>query len=145
MTMRDTTPREGTSSRYFRRRTPRGNRDPDVSLNLAPQFALSIVLKILEKANVTESDQTVLLGVSPEALDHYRRGDSTLREREIVERLEDFLHCYMALKVLYARDYDMIYAWLTNPNTAIPPNPVEHMKRFGIGAVRAYLEGSLSR
>jgi hypothetical protein len=137
--------REASLSKMFRRRTPEERERSDPPLNLSPQFALSFVLKVFEQAKIPEVDQMALLRVPQEALDRCRRGESIIGERELVQRLEGLLQCYTILKILYVREYDSIYAWWTNPNTALPPTPIEHMKRAGIEPVRAYLESALHK
>ena len=136
----------GTKSelKMFHMRQPDG-KTVSGSIGISPDFGTAVVLKIFDRANMSKSDQTALLGVSAERLEAYRAKQSVPGDPLVIERLNDFLRCYIILKVLYVREYSSIYAWFTSPNTTVPPTPLEHMKRCGIDAVRAYLESMLSR
>lgn len=111
---------------------------------LTAGFAMSMSLKVLDKAKVRKIDQADLFRVSVTTLRRYRRQQSIPREPDILQNLEDFLCCYKVLKVLYVRRYPSIYIWLTAPNQALRPNPIQYMKRFGIHAVREYHQQMLA-
>ncbi len=139
----------GTKAEFklFNLRLPDGSpvSDSPEPVWMSPEFATSMLFQIFDKAHITDVDQAALLGIPAETLKDYRGQESIPHDRLVLDRIEAFLRCYILLKVLYVRDYELIYQWLTAENTAVPPNPIEHMKRFGIGAVRDYLEGVLCR
>ncbi len=139
----------GTKAEFklFKLRLPDGSPVSDFPepVCMSPEFAISVAFQIFDKAHITDADQAELLGVPEESLGQYRGRESIPQDRMVLDRIEAFLRCYTLLKVLYVRDYDLIYRWLVAENTAVPPTPIEHMKRFGIGAVRDYLEGALCR
>lgn len=114
--------------------------DPASLVCLPIDAALKLLMRILEKLwKLDRETQAKLLKVSLSTLARYRRGKSVPRRREQLERIEDLLRCYQALRVLLPRDA-AADTWPTRSNRRFRPNPVAYMLRHGTKVVRQYLE-----
>lgn len=115
-------------------------KDPASLVRLPVDAALKLLMRILETLwKLDRETQAKLLGVNASTLARYRRGKSAPRKREQLERIEDLLRCYQALRVLLPHS-EAAEAWPTRSNARFRPNPVAYMLRHGTKLVRQHLE-----
>lgn len=113
--------------------------DPASVVRLPVNVALKLLLRVFEDLwKLDRETQAKLLKVNLSTLARYRRG-AVPRKREQIDRIEDLLRCYQALRVLLPHS-EAAEAWPTRSNTRFRPNPVAYMLRHGTKLVRQYLE-----
>lgn len=117
--------------------------DPASPVRLPVDTALRLLLRILEGLwKLDRKTQAKLLKVSPSTLKRYRAGKSLPRRREQLQRVEDLMRCYTALRVLLPNP-EAADAWPTRRNTRLAPNPIAYALRHGTKGLRQYLEAEL--
>lgn len=100
-----------------------------------------MVTAIFEHWQLPSSDQLSLMG----CLDRLSGGDDSKE----IERIGLLLRIHKSLRLLFPRNQELAYSWMSTPNKAFGGlTPVQHVERLdlsGLQQVSAYLEGQLGR
>jgi len=113
-----------------------------------PRQALAkMALQLFRHWNLGTADQLNLLGLSETSratLSKYARGGALPSTRDMRDRLGWLLSIHKALRLLYPRDEEMRYSWVSRRNAAFDNRmPLEVMKEegiIGIARVSRYLD-----
>jgi len=106
-----------------------------------------MMMNLFAHWGLSTEDQLALLGLSPTnraALARYRKGAPLAQSRDLLDRVGILLGIHKSLRLLFPRNRDFAYSWMTQPNKAfdgIPPT--EAIKKWGFSGlfmVRAYLD-----
>ncbi|MEJ2608567.1 MAG: MbcA/ParS/Xre antitoxin family protein [Candidatus Thiodiazotropha sp.] len=106
-----------------------------------------MTMGLFEHWQLPTEDQLSLLGLSTNnrgALTRYRRGEPLAPNRDLLERVGILLSIHKSLRLLFPRNRDLAYSWMTQRNRAFEGmTPVEAIKQWGFTGllmVRAYLD-----
>jgi len=106
-----------------------------------------MTMKLFEHWKLTTEDQLSLLGLSTSnraALTRYRKGEPLAPNRDLLDRVGILLGVHKSLRLLFPRNRDLAYAWMSTRNRAFEGlTPVETIKQWGFAGllmVRAYLD-----
>lgn len=106
-----------------------------------------MTMKLFEHWQLSTEDQLSLLGLSTSnraALTRYRKGAPLASNRDLIERVGILLGIHKSLRLLFPRNRDLVYAWMSTPNRSFEGlTPVEVIKQWGFAGllmVRAYLD-----
>ena len=111
------------------------------------QALAKMVLQLFRHWELGTADQLNLLGFresSRATLSRYARGEALPSTRDMRDRLGWLLSIHKALRLLYPRDEEMRYSWVSRRNAAFDNRmPLEVMKEegiIGIARVSRYLD-----
>lgn len=111
-----------------------------------------LVMKLFELWQLSNEDQAALLGLSPKStntLRHYRCGKPLANNIDLLDRVRHLLGIHKALRLLYPRNRNLVYRWISLPNEQFnnkKPLEVMREKRFeGLLIISRYLDICLSR
>lgn len=100
-----------------------------------------MVTVIFEHWQLSSSDQLSLMG----RLDRFSGGDDCKE----IERIGLLLGIHKFLRLLFPRNLELAYSWMSTPNKAFGGlTPVQHVERLdlsGLHEVSTYLAGQLGR
>lgn len=106
-----------------------------------------MLMRLFDRWLLGPADQASLLGLSPQSrstVARYRRGEPLADNADLLARAGHLLGIHKALRIIFPRDRDLVYRWVTVPNRRFGDiAPIEIMKRHGfegILAVRRYLD-----
>ena len=106
-----------------------------------------LVMKLFQLWELSTADQLELLGLSPKSramLAKYSRGDALPATRDIQDRVGWLLAIHKALRLLYPRNPELRYSWVTRRNAVfnnLPPLAVmKEQGLLGIARVSRYLD-----
>lgn len=106
-----------------------------------------MVMTLLDHWELNTEDQAALLGIAAgnrAALSRYRKGEPIGTSRDQYERVGHLLGIHKNLRLLFPRNRNLAYRWMTTRNRAFDNlTPVEVVKEWGFAgllAVRAYLD-----
>jgi hypothetical protein len=106
-----------------------------------------MALKLFRHWKLGTADQLNLLGLSETSratLSRYARGEALPSTRDMQDRLGWLLSIHKGLRLLYPRDEEMRYSWVSRRNAAFDNRmPLEVMKEqgiIGIARVSRYLD-----
>jgi hypothetical protein len=106
-----------------------------------------MVMTLMDHWQLDTEDQLALLGLAPgnrAALARYRKGDPIGSSRDQYERVGHLLSIHKSLRLLFPRQRELAYLWMTTPNRAFEHRtPVALVREWGFAgllAVRAYLD-----
>ncbi len=106
-----------------------------------------MVMMLLDHWRLSTEDQAALLGLAASnraALARYRRGDPIGTGRDQYERVGHLLGIHKNLRLLFPRNRELAYRWMTTRNKAFDNlTPVEIVKEWGFAGllmVRGYLD-----
>lgn len=106
-----------------------------------------MVAQLLEHWRLSAVDQATLLGLSANSrstVARYRRGEPLADSPDLLARAGHLLGIHKALRILFPRDLDLVYRWVSAPNRRFGGEaPLAVMRRHGyegILAVRRYLD-----
>lgn len=110
--------------------------------------AAQLVTRLFDLWHLDNATQLNLLGLSETSralLGKYRQGKSALpNNRDIRDRVGWLLACHKALRLLYPRNEELRYSWVTRRNEAFNQRtPLEVMREqglLGIARVARYLD-----
>lgn len=110
--------------------------------------AAQLVTRLFDLWHLDNATQLNLLGLSETSralLGKYRQGKSALpNNRDIRDRVGWLLACHKALRLLYPRNEELRYSWVTRRNEAFGQRtPLEVMREqglLGIARVARYLD-----
>jgi len=105
-------------------------------------MAVRMTLNILKTWGISADVWGSVLGVTPERVEDYKKG-SFPTEAAQLQRLEDILAIYRALKVLIPDD-SLGNSWCSTPNGFFDQRrPIDVIVAQGTQVVRRFLEGWL--
>lgn len=111
------------------------------------QALAKMVIRLFQHWKLSTADQLNLLGLSETSrsmLYKYARGEALSSTRDMQDRVGWLLSVHKALRLLYPRDEEMRYSWVSRRNAAFDNRmPLEVMKEqgiIGIARVSRYLD-----
>jgi len=106
-----------------------------------------MVITLFTRWQLSTEDQLSLLGLSTTnrgALTRYRKGEPLASNRDLLERVGILLGIHKSLRLLFPRNRELAYTWMTQGNRAFDGmTPAESIKKWGFTGllmVRAYLD-----
>ena len=121
--------------------------DIDLSSNDSRSALAKLVVKLFLRWGLSTADQLELLGLSPNSramLSKYGKGEALPATRDILDRVGWLLAIHKALSLLYPKNEDIRYSWVSRRNTAFDNlTPLTVMKEqgiIGIAKVARYLD-----
>lgn len=106
-----------------------------------------MVMRLLDNWQLSTEEQAVVLGLAAgnrAALARYRKGDPIGTSRDQYERVGHLLGIHKNLRLLFPKNRDLAYRWMTTRNRAFENlTPVEVIKEWGFSGllmIRAYLD-----
>ena len=106
-----------------------------------------MVMTLFDHWKLSTEDQAALLGLAASnraALSRYRKGEPIGTSRDQYERVGHLLGIHKNLRLLFPRNRDLAYRWMSTRNKAFENlTPVEVVKEWGFAGllmVRAYLD-----
>jgi hypothetical protein len=106
-----------------------------------------MVMALLDHWKLSTEDQAALLGLAPSnraALSNYRSGKAIGTSRDQFERVGHLLRIHKNLRLLFPKNRDLAYAWMTTRNKAFGNlTPVDVVREYGFAGllmVRGYLD-----
>ena len=107
----------------------------------------ALVIKLFRLWGLNTSDQLELLGLSSKSrsmLSKYGKGEALPATRDMLDRVGWLLAIHKALRLLYPRNEDIRYSWVSRRNAAFDNlAPLDVMKEqgiIGIARVARYLD-----
>lgn len=119
---------------------------PDLHSREARERLARMVTKLFEHWNLNGVEQAGLLGLSVEnrsTVSRYRKGEPLADNRDLLDRAGHLLGIHKSLRIIFPRDPDLAYSWMTQFNRRFGARPVDLAleKGFeGLIAVRRYLD-----
>lgn len=111
-----------------------------------------MVTKLFEHWQLDEESQLALLGLSKNSratLAGYRKGNPLGNRRDLLNRAAILLSIHKSLRILFPRNTEILYSWMTVGNKAFDgKTPVQMISDKGLPgllAVQNYLYQELSR
>ena len=106
-----------------------------------------LVAAVFDRWAISRADQALLLGLSAQSrstVARYRRGEPLADNADLLARVGHLLGIHKTLRIVFPRDRDLAYRWVTTPNRRFGDiAPLEVMRRHGfegVLAVRRYLD-----
>ena len=105
-----------------------------------------LVTRLFEHWQLSTTEQAALLGLSPDnrsTLSRYRKGEPLADSRDLLDRAGHLLGIHKSLRILFPRDRDLAYRWMTTPNRRLAARPVDVVVERGFEgllALRRYLD-----
>jgi len=118
----------------------------DLSSREARSRLAAMVTRLLEHWDLTAMEQAEVLGLSTgsrSTLGRYRGGEPLADSRDLLDRAGHLLGIHKSLRLLFPRDRDLAYRWMTQPNRRLGARPVDLIVEHGFEgllAVRRYLD-----
>jgi len=123
------------------------NVDIDLSSEDSRSALSKMVIRLFHLWDLSTADQLELLGLSPKSramLAKYGKGEALPGARDILDRAGWLLAIHKALRLLYPRNEEICYSWVSRRNTAFDNlTPLAVMKEqgiIGIAKVARYLD-----
>ena len=120
---------------------------PEVTASQDRGALAKMVMTLLDHWGLGTEDQAAMLGLAPRsraALANYRRGKPIGNSRDQYERVGHLLGIHKNLRLLFPKDRELAYRWMTTRNKAFGNRtPVEVVREWGFAGllmVRAYLD-----
>jgi Protein of unknown function (DUF2384) len=111
------------------------------------QRLAGMLARLFDHWQLAASEQAGLLGLSPgnrSTLARYRRGEPLADSRDLLERAGHLLGIHQSLRILFPRDRELAYRWMSTPNRRFDgrrPVDVAIERGFeGLWALRRYLD-----
>jgi hypothetical protein len=106
-----------------------------------------MIMRLFELWKISAQDQTVLLGLSENgrmSIMRYRKGAPLADSRDLLDRAGNLLAIHRSLRLLFPRNKDLGYKWISTPNRALegksPLEIIRHDGFLGLLIVRRYLD-----
>jgi Protein of unknown function (DUF2384) len=123
-------------------------RHPEVDLSSreARGRLAAMVTQLLEHWHLSAAEQAHVLGLSAgsrSTLARYRSGEPLADNRDLLDRAGHLLGIHKSLRLLFPRDRDLAYRWMTQPNRRFGARPVDLIIENGFEgllSVRRYLD-----
>lgn len=110
------------------------------------------VMRLFELWDLGPAQSLALLGLAANnraALSNYRSGKPLGNSRDLLDRAGHLLAIHKNLRLLFPRNRELCYAWMTTQNRAFDNlTPVEVVERYGFPGllmVRSYLDRARGR
>nr|WP_320050057.1 MbcA/ParS/Xre antitoxin family protein [uncultured Desulfuromonas sp.] len=110
-----------------------------------------LIIRLFELWELSDEDQAALLGLSAKSrttLNRYRRGSPMANSMDLIDRAGYLLSIHRSLRILYPRNRNLAYAWISKPNKRFnnkSPLSVIKEKHFGgLLAISRYLDWELN-
>ncbi len=104
------------------------------------------VSKLFDRWSLSTADRLALLGLSEEnraALQRYSKGEALAANRDLTDRVGHLLGIHKSLKLLYPKNEEIAFGWMSSPNTKFDGNtPIAIVRRFGLPGL-AMVRGTL--
>jgi hypothetical protein len=107
----------------------------------------TMTMKLFDYWGLSTEDQAALLGLAANnraALSRYRKGEPIGSTRDQYERVGHLLGIHKNLRLLFPRNIDLAYRWMSARNKAFDNlSPVDVIKEYGFAGllmVRSYLD-----
>lgn len=104
-------------------------------------------MQLFDRWSISSEDQLAMLGLSMgdrSALTRYRRGHPITGIRDTLERAGHLLAIHKNLRLLFPRDRDLAYRWISTRNKAFegrtPAEVIRNDGLLGLLMVRSYLD-----
>jgi len=111
------------------------------------QGLAALIIRLFNLWNLSTADQLDLLGLSAKSramLSRYAKGEALPATRDMFDRVGWLLAIHKALRLLYPRNEELRYSWVSRRNAAFGNlTPLEVMKEqgiIGIARVARYLD-----
>jgi len=106
-----------------------------------------MIMRLFDLWKLNTVDQAMLLGLSETnrgALTRYRRGEPIGTSRDQYERVGHLLAIHKNLRLLFPKNRDLVYRWISTRNRAFDNlTPVDVVREWGFAGllmVRSYLD-----
>jgi len=105
-----------------------------------------MVTRLLDHWRLSAAEQAELLGLSAASrstLARYRSGEPLADSRDLLDRAGHLLGIHKSLRLLFPRDRDLAYRWMTQPNRRLGRRPLDLVLEHGFEgllALRRYLD-----
>lgn len=106
----------------------------------------AMVTRLLDHWELSAAEQAAVLGLSMgsrSTLARYRAGEPLADSRDLLDRAGHLLGIHKSLRILFPRDRDLAYRWMTQPNRRLGGRPVDLVLEHGFEgllALRRYLD-----
>ena len=104
------------------------------------------IIAIFAHWELSKSQQYTLLGLSPdtpELLEDLHQGEPLVDDIDKLERVQILLEIHKCLRILFPRNRDLAYRWMSTPNRVFrnrsPVELVEQHGMLGLHQIRTYL------
>ncbi|MEA3413889.1 MAG: MbcA/ParS/Xre antitoxin family protein [Pseudomonadota bacterium] len=111
-----------------------------------------MLMTLFDHWDLSPEDRLALLGLDPASrttLSRYRNGAPLAGSRDLIDRAGHLLGIHKALRVLFPRNRELAYRWMTSRNAHFGNrSPVEVVRKQGFAGllmVRAYLDEERGR
>jgi len=109
-----------------------------------------MLMRLFDHWELSPKDQLAILGLSEKSstsLARYRRGEPIADRRDLLDRAGDLLYIHKALRILFPRNRDIVYSWISTPNRAFGgEKPIDVIRKDGVPGlllVKQYLDSAL--
>lgn len=105
-----------------------------------------MVAKLFDHWGLSKTDQLLLLGLSPQdrvTLSRDQSGNPHDDDIELLDRAGHLLSIHKLLRIIFPHNQDLVFLWITAPNTTFAgKTPLDIMRSGyeGLLAVRRYLD-----
>jgi hypothetical protein len=105
-----------------------------------------LVTRLFDHWGLRPSEQAGVLGLSPSnraSIARYRNGEPLADNRDLLDRVGALLGIHKTLRIIFPRDRDLAYRWMTTFNRRLAARPLDIVLERGFEgllAVRRYLE-----
>jgi hypothetical protein len=106
----------------------------------------AMVMRLLDHWNLSAVEQAEVLGLSAgsrSTLARYRGGEPLADSRDLLDRVGHLLGIHKSLRILFPRDRDLAYRWMTRHSQRLGARPVDIVIEHGFEgllAIRRYLD-----
>lgn len=112
------------------------------------RVALSkMVTKLFDHWGLSSADKAALLGLSEgsrSTVARYGRGEPLADNRDLFDRVAHLLSIHRSLRILFPKNRDIVYRWMTMPNRQFDSrSPVQVIREqgfLGLLVVKRYLD-----
>jgi hypothetical protein len=105
-----------------------------------------MITELFKRWQLSTTDQMALLGLSEKArttLMRYRNKEPLADNRDLLDRVGNLLAIHRSLRILFPKNNDLVYKWITLPNKAFDDKtPVQVIREngfLGLLTVKRYL------
>jgi hypothetical protein len=119
---------------------------PDLHTRKARQQLAKVITRLFDHWQLPLTEQAALLGLSMSnraSVARYRRGEPLADSRDLLDRVSCLLGIHKALRILFPRDRDLAYRWITTENRRFGVRPIDIALKHGFEGLlmlRRYLE-----
>ncbi|MBR9805555.1 DUF2384 domain-containing protein [bacterium] len=103
------------------------------------QELTALIMKLFDRWGLSSDEQAAVLGLADRrAIARYRQGSNMAPSRDLMDRVELLLDIHNALKLVFAGNADLAYAWMKAPNVEFSAlSPIQVIFRDGfLGLLR---------